>query len=351
MSPDRKIVKIREWARRIAVIYRRSGLIPLPAQVLQKRPALGSYRGFRKDVPLPDQWFRKDGWWTPNIQLFTGRTQGSVNLVVVDLDGIEARAEWERLVRLNKIPQRNVWICASPSGGRHWYFRAPPDMEVATRLVWAVEENGTWAKHKEIRILGEGGMVMAPPSIHPKHRSEGLAGRYRFEPGWGPDEHPVLSMAPDWLLAMPGLPGCPQVVAPVVRLAGGSTAPAIQQNGQIPKLSRDQVLSRISPESKLELAVSWGLRLGKKGEKPTPEGWVECHAIDREDKHPSAGLNVESGVYHDRGAGYSLSFFDLAVRLGAYTSWLDAKKDLMQRAFFGELTPRQEPLTLTHRPI
>ncbi|MDG3004758.1 DUF3987 domain-containing protein [Paludisphaera sp. Pla2] len=61
------------------------------------------------------------------------------------------------------------------------------------------------------------------------------------------------------------------------------------------------------------LAIEFGLRVVS--ESPNERGWLKCRAVDRDDARPSAGFNVETGVYHDFGAGGRLSFLALATRL------------------------------------
>lgn len=58
---------------------------------------------------------------------------------------------------------------------------------------------------------------------------------------------------------------------------------------------------------------------------------MPCHAIDREHDTPSASFSPDSGVYAEMRDGVRLSFFDLAVALGAYPDWQTAKSDLASR--------------------
>lgn len=51
------------------------------------------------------------------------------------------------------------------------------------------------------------------------------------------------------------------------------------------------------------------------------DGWAECRAVSREDKKPSAAVNLFSGYYKDLGGGPSYPFFHLLVHLGAYPSF------------------------------
>lgn len=60
-----------------------------------------------------------------------------------------------------------------------------------------------------------------------------------------------------------------------------------------------------------------GVRFTK--DKPTAKGYLDCHALDRDDLHASAAVNVGDGpargVYTDRGGGRACGFFDIAVRM------------------------------------
>lgn len=85
------------------------------------------------------------------------------------------------------------------------------------------------------------------------------------------------------------------------------------------------------------LAAEWGVEFTG----ATFDGeWAECRAIDREDRNPSAGVNLESGVYHDFGSDLpALSFFSLAIALGAFPDFSTAVNVLGQR--FGVPRPDQ----------
>jgi hypothetical protein len=85
------------------------------------------------------------------------------------------------------------------------------------------------------------------------------------------------------------------------------------------------VLARLTPGRKLELVADWGLRIAS--DHPGAKGGFACHAIDREDVHPSATFFPETGVYCEPFVR-SVSFFRLAAELGAYETWQDACNDL-----------------------
>lgn len=66
--------------------------------------------------------------------------------------------------------------------------------------------------------------------------------------------------------------------------------------------------------AKLDIAGEYrdlGLRLC--AETPNPKGLIVCHAMDREDTHPSAFINVKTGIYHDSGSE-SLNFWDFCLK-------------------------------------
>jgi hypothetical protein len=72
------------------------------------------------------------------------------------------------------------------------------------------------------------------------------------------------------------------------------------------------------------LAVSWGLRLAGPGNAGSL--WTPCYAANREDRHPSAQLNRDTGWYRDFATGHTCGFFDLGVLLGKFSTWKDCKQ-------------------------
>lgn len=73
----------------------------------------------------------------------------------------------------------------------------------------------------------------------------------------------------------------------------------------------------------IELA---GRLFGVRFANRTPSnGWHACHAVDREDEHPSAAVRADNGVYLDHGSGSeAISFFDLGVASGQFRSVCEA---------------------------
>jgi len=73
-------------------------------------------------------------------------------------------------------------------------------------------------------------------------------------------------------------------------------------------------------------------------DQPSDKSWLSCHAINREDSNASAAICIAStdgilGRYKDQGGeGLSLSFWDLAARLGPYSDWKAARDHFASKA-------------------
>jgi hypothetical protein len=94
-----------------------------------------------------------DQWPDANIGIRTGRVSG---IFVVDVDEAKG-ADLERL--FGKFGGRDAWrtLTCTTGRGRHFYFRLPVGAEVrnsASKLAVSVD------------VRGEGGYVVAPPSVH-----------------------------------------------------------------------------------------------------------------------------------------------------------------------------------------
>lgn len=75
---------------------------------------------------------------------------------------------------------------------------------------------------------------------------------------------------------------------------------------------------------------------------PNSKGWIPCHAIGREDKSPSAAININTGSYTDRGGdGQCYSLFDFAVRVGAFGTWREAFKDYATKTGLAKKLPKK----------
>lgn len=123
-------------------------------------------------------WFEQNP--TANVGIVTGRLSG---LVVLDVDpghgGESSLSQLER--EYGSLPQ--TVSARTGGGGRHYYFRHPGGV-VRNKVGF----------RPGLDIRGDGGLIVAPPSIHPSGR------RYRWLDGASPEEIDVAP-APSWLAA------------------------------------------------------------------------------------------------------------------------------------------------------
>ena len=174
----------------LAYAARDWSVVPLAGR--GKRPLVRwtPYQRARAGAEEIRQWFRQ--WPEANVGIVTGAVSG---LVVLDVDprhgGDAALAELER----GHGPLPDTVAATTGGGGRHLYFRHPGGL-VRNKVGLA----------PGIDLRGDGGLVVAPPSLHPSGR------RYAWVEGRAPDAAPIAPM-PDWLLhlasAPPGGPGHP----------------------------------------------------------------------------------------------------------------------------------------------
>lgn len=281
-----------ELAKRWARWYVEHGMNPLPSREDRKAPALRKYAQYLHGEPIPFKFLEK--WWSPNIQVCLG---AAWRLCVVDVDGrkaLDVVSSWERQ---GLWPR--TWVVFS-GVGRHYWFRLPEDLtECRSRKLWLGKE-----KHEEIQLLGDGALIVAPPSRHVRY-----GGRYRFIAG--PVEFPQPALPPGWLLEMGDCREPPRVKRPQIYPPRGPRTLATVANHTVAQ----EMIDAIDPERKLDLVENWGLRLKRR--VPNAAGWVPCKAVDREDKNPSASFCPRTGVYWEPGRP-ALGFTSLAVVLGAY---------------------------------
>lgn len=127
-------------------------------------------------------------WWTQapdhGIGIVTGATSG---LWVLDVDIADGKPGDRTLEYLTDDhgPLPDTYEVITGSGGRHLYFAWPTDGQIVTNSA-----SGRLGPGLDVR--GEGGFVVAPPSLH--------ANGNRYEPEASAPDH--LAAAPGWLLAM-----------------------------------------------------------------------------------------------------------------------------------------------------
>lgn len=161
-----------------ALEYMELGWVPLPVVPRAKQPLI-SWADLQQRQPEKDEvrgWYEK--WPHAGVAVVTGIASG---LAVLDVDpahgGNEALAELERLH--GKLAETVESVTGG--GGRHLYF-AHPGGNIRNRTGLA----------PGIDLRADGGMIVAPPSIHPSGNP------YRWREGHSPQEI-ALARLPVWL--------------------------------------------------------------------------------------------------------------------------------------------------------
>jgi hypothetical protein len=159
---------------RAALQLAERGLAVFPCRPRDKRPATAhGCKDATGDVITIQTWWQENPNY--NIGIATGVVSG---IFVVDVD--DAEAELKRLeAEHGELPQ-TVEVITGREDGRHLYFKCPN----------ALIGNTAGKIAEGIDTRGEGGYVLAPPSIHPSGR------RY----AWSVDSANGFAQAPQWLL-------------------------------------------------------------------------------------------------------------------------------------------------------
>jgi len=170
------------WDRRYlfhyAAEYRDRGWSVIPLR--GKKPALASWKEFQERRPTLGE---VAVWWGgprpqfDNMGIVTGQLSG---LIVVDCDDPQDAMWWQQ-----QYP--TPLMVRTGSGGTHYYYRAPQE----------VVRNRIRLFGRRIDLRGTGGVVVAPPSVHPdtqlsymwhpEQTDYALDAIPLFEPAWMPE--------------------------------------------------------------------------------------------------------------------------------------------------------------------
>jgi hypothetical protein len=147
------------------------GMRVFPCRPRDKRPLTSN--GF-KDAS--DNLAQLERWWIAHPHANIGVPTGAINGIVVidfdyhnwegkdetiDKDGVvHARplVEWVHEFFGGQVPR--TWVVETPQGGCHFYFKHPGE----------VVPNSAGKIGQAVDVRGDGGYVVAPPSIHPNGR-------------------------------------------------------------------------------------------------------------------------------------------------------------------------------------
>lgn len=166
--------------RDAALAYLARGWSVIPMQPRGKRP-LVLWLEFQQQRAAParvEHWFRR--WPDANVGIVTGALSG---VLVLDVDPRHGGADSLAQLEVRHAPMPRTVEAITGGGGRHLYF-AHPGGTVPNRA----------GIGPGIDLRGDGGCVVAPPSLHASGQ------RYAWAPACSPDDVP-LAPFPGWLLA------------------------------------------------------------------------------------------------------------------------------------------------------
>jgi replicative DNA helicase len=128
-----------------ALAYREAGLTPIPLSPRSKRPALGSWKRLQYEMPTEEEIV---AWFTTMPDANVGICTGN-GLMVVDVDDPYSGLVLGTL-GLSKVTEAP---CVITARGAHYYFAG---QEIPNKV----------GLFPHVDIRGDGGYVVAPPSVH-----------------------------------------------------------------------------------------------------------------------------------------------------------------------------------------
>lgn len=199
-----------------ALSYLRRGWSVVPAMPKDKKPLIKwqEYQQRRPTEAEVREWWTR--WPDANIIIVTGAVSG---IIVLDVDGPEGRASLQELKDLHILEKMPRTPVSATGKGFHYIFRHPGgDLRNFARRLPGLD------------FRGDGGYIIAPPSIHPSGRA--------YEWKVSPDEQDPAD-PPDWLM---------DIILGRDFVVGG------KQHGNRPKVDTNLVLSGI-PEGERDVTI------------------------------------------------------------------------------------------------
>lgn len=155
-----------------AMEYIKLGLAVFPLEERGKRPKTrNGCKDATIDAAQVKAWWQQ--WPNANIGIATGSKSGKIFVIDLDIDenkgidGYHTLEDWQR--ENGRFP--DTWMSITGRGGYHLYFKSDQEVRNRAGIIDGVD------------IRGEGGYVVAPPSIHSNGR------RYEWE--YPPEELPL----------------------------------------------------------------------------------------------------------------------------------------------------------------
>lgn len=216
-----------------ALGYLARGWSVLPLRPRDKRPIRSweQWQHARPSEPQVRAWFT--AWPEANLGIVTGAVSG---LVVLDVDaksGGEEALAGEAALAGPMPPGPEV---LTGGGGRHLYLRHP-GFEVPNRV----------GIRPGLDLRGDGGYVVAPPSIHPSGQP------YRWRDGHAPDDLPLPPL-PRWLVQPAGRRGRSLRAWRALVREGVAEG---ERNTTLPSLCGHLLWHGVDADVALELLLAW----------------------------------------------------------------------------------------------
>jgi len=219
-----------------ALAYAARGWSVIPVQPRGKRP-LVVWREFQERVAGADEieaWYQR--WPDANVGIVTGAVSG---LVVVDVDPAHGGRDSVRELEARHGPVPATVESVTGGGGRHLYFRHPGG-HVPNRV----------GIQLGIDVRGDGGYVVAPPSLHPSGK------HYFWVAGRSPDESALAFPPAHFFEAEAGVR--PHGHTPMHwRRLIREGIPAGQRNNTIASLTGHLLWRGVDLDVVLELMLAW----------------------------------------------------------------------------------------------
>lgn len=137
-----------------ALKYAEMGLAVFPVRPNKTPYTPHGCKDAKTTVRSIKSWWER--WPDANIGIATGSISGGIVVIDIDIDedkgvfGDDSLKEWEKAH--GELP--DTWRAITGRGGYHYYFRSDEKIKNATNILPGID------------IRGEGGYVIAPPSIH-----------------------------------------------------------------------------------------------------------------------------------------------------------------------------------------
>lgn len=150
-----------------AIDYIKRGLAVFPLEEKGKRPKTrNGFKDATTDAAQVKAWWQQ--WPNANIGIATGKRSGGIFVIDLDIDedkgidGYHTLEDWQR--ENGKFPE--TWTAITGRGGYHLYFHSNSEIKNRAGIIDGVD------------VRGDGGYVVAPPSIH----SNGNRYEWEYDP-------------------------------------------------------------------------------------------------------------------------------------------------------------------------